>query len=263
MQAQETILPLGGRLLSAPPVPAARGTVLICPGGGYEWLSPREAEPVAAAFNRAGWNAAILYYTVRTAGAQPLGTLPLRQLGEAVAFLQCGNPVIVCGFSAGGHLACSLGVHWQKMALPRPDALILGYPVVTAGPYAHRGSIENLAGDGDSDFYSLERHAGPQVPPAFLWHTVTDPEVPVQNSLLLASALADAGVRYEMHLYPRGVHGLSLATPEVEEPAKHRLADPHIAGWFELCQGWLDSLWPKPALAAPVREGVTLHGTLE
>ena len=76
----------------------------------------------------------------------------------------------------------------------------------------------------------------------FFWHTVTDPEVPVQNSLLLAGALSAAGVRYEMHLYPRGVHGLSLATPEVDEPEKHRVADPHIAGWFGQCLEWLDIL---------------------
>ena len=62
------------------------------------------------------------------------------------------------------------------------------------------------------------------------------------GAVLLAGALSAAGVRYEMHLYPRGVHGLSLATPEVDEPAKHRLADPHIAGWFGQCLEWLDTL---------------------
>lgn len=241
---QEIKLPLGGRLRPGAAVPGAPGTVLICPGGGYEWLSPREAEPVAAAFRRGGWNAAVLAYTVRAPGAAPLDTLPLRQLGEAVSWLRQNRPglVAVCGFSAGGHLAASLGMHWQTLGLPRPDALILGYPVITAGKYAHRGSIRNLAGEGDADFFSLERHVGPQTPPAFVWHTVTDPEVPVQNSLLLAGALAGAGVPYELHLYPRGVHGLSLATPEVEEPAKNRFADPHIAGWFGLCLAWLATL---------------------
>ena len=75
-----------------------------------------------------------------------------------------------------------------------------------------------------------------------LLSAIPDPEVPVQNSLLLAGALSAAGVRYEMHLYPRGVHGLSLATPEVDEPEKHRVADPHIAGWFGQCLEWLDIL---------------------
>ena len=120
--------------------------------------------------------------------------------------------------------------------------MILGYPVITAGRYAHRGSIENLTGADDPAWFSLEKQVTADTPPVFFWHTVTDPEVPVQNSLLLADALSAAGIRYEMHLYPRGVHGLSLATPEVDEPAKHRLADPHIAGWFGQCLEWLDTL---------------------
>lgn len=111
---------------------------------------------------------------------------------------------LVCGFSAGGHLAASLGVHWRELGLPRPDGMILGYPVITAGKYAHCGSIQNLAGSDDPGWYSLETQVTADTPPAFFWHTVTDPEVPVQNSLLLAGALSAAGVRYEMHLYPAG-----------------------------------------------------------
>ena len=220
--------------------------ILICPGGGYQWLSPREAQPVARAFAAAGWAAAVVYYTVREKpGQPPLGTLPVHQLGEALQTMQQRFPALsalVCGFSAGGHLAASLGVHWRELGLPRPDGMILGYPVITAGKYAHRGSIQNLAGSDDPGWYSLETQVTADTPPAFFWHTVTDPEVPVQNSLLLAGALSAAGVRYEMHLYPRGVHGLSLATPEVDEPEKHRVADPHIAGWFGQCLEWLDRL---------------------
>lgn len=236
----------GGLLRLAPPPDTVRGVVLICPGGAYRWLSPREAAPVARAFTADGWQAAVLHYTVRCDPTQqPLGTLPLRQLGQAVEMLRTrfpGLPLVVCGFSAGGHLAASLGVHGPELNLPRPDGLILGYPVITAGPYTHRESLENLAGPGPWDWYSLERHVTRAMPPVFLWHTVTDPEVPVENSLLLAEALSRAGVRYEMHLYPRGVHGLSLATPEVEEPEKQRLADAHIAGWFGQCLDWLSDL---------------------
>ena len=239
-------LSLGARLWLAESPADPKGVVVICPGGGYQWLSPREAEPVARAFTQGGWAAAVVYYTVRETPEQPpLGTLPVRQLGEAVEMVKAqfpALPCVVCGFSAGGHLAASLGVHWKELGLPRPDGMILGYPVITAGRYAHRVAMENLAGTGDPEWYSLEQYVTAETPPAFFWHTVTDPEVPVQNSLLLAEALSAAGVRYEMHLYPRGVHGLSLATPEVDEPAKHRLADPHIAGWFPLCLEWLDDL---------------------
>ena len=239
-------LPLGARLWIADAPKDPKGMILICPGGGYQWLSPREAQPVARAFAAAGWAAAVVYYTVREKpGQPPLGTLPVRQLGEALQTMQQRFPALsalVCGFSAGGHLAASLGVHWRELGLPRPDGMILGYPVITAGKYAHRGSIQNLAGSDDPGWYSLETQITADTPPAFFWHTVTDPEVPVQNSLLLAGALSAAGVRYEMHHYPRGVHGLSLATPEVDEPEKHRVADPHIAGWFGQCLEWLDIL---------------------
>ena len=97
-------LPLGARLWIADAPKDPKGMILICPGGGYQWLSPREAEPVANAFTAGGWAAAVVYYTVRETPAQPpLGTLPVRQLGEAVqaAKQRCpALPVLVCGFSA-------------------------------------------------------------------------------------------------------------------------------------------------------------------
>ena len=162
-------LPLGARLWFADVPEDPKGIVLICPGGGYQWLSPREAEPVANAFTAGGWAAAVVYYTVRETPAQPpLGTLPVRQLGEAVlaAKQRCpALPVLVCGFSAGGHLAASLGVHWKELGLPRPDGMILGYPVITAGRYAHRGSIENLTGADDPAWFSLEKQVTADTPP--------------------------------------------------------------------------------------------------
>ena len=225
----------------------SKGTILICPGGGYLWLSPREAQPVAEAFINAGWTAAVLYYKTRPDANQlPLDVFPVRQLGQAIAQIRDLYPdskVITCGFSAGGHLVATLGVHWKTLGLHKPDAQILCYPVITAGEYTHPATMDNLTGGNalKNNFFSLELHVGAHVPPTFLWHTVTDTDVPVQNSILLAKALSDAGVKYEMHLYPRGVHGLSLATPEVEEPQKQRFADSHIAGWFDHCLTWLES----------------------
>lgn len=242
---QDVLLKMGGRLRLMDPPTHPKGILLICPGGGYQWRSPREAEPVARAFAAGGWAAAVLEYTVRSDESMPfLGKTPLLQLGQAAAWLKAqypGLPLVVCGFSAGGHLAASLGVHWQQLGLPRPDALVLGYPVITAGPYAHRGSLANLAPEEYWDWFSLEKHVSAGTPPVFCWHTMTDPEVPVENSLLLADALHRAGVPCELHLYPRGVHGLSLATPEVEEPEKQRFADSHIASWVALCLDWLDT----------------------
>lgn len=246
-------LPLGARLWLAGEVEAPKGLVLIFPGGGYEWLSPREAEPVAAAFVRGGWQAAVLYYNTRTGSDQPpLGDLPLRQAAEAMETLGArfpGRKIVLCGFSAGGNLAGCCAAHWRTLNAPRPDGLILGYPVATMGEFTHPGTRENLLGGSAADAelarFSVEKNVTGDMPPVFCWHTVTDPDVPVQNSLLLAQALSAANIPYELHLYPRGVHGLSLATPEVEEPEKNRWADAHIAGWFPLCLEWLEGLGEK------------------
>lgn len=234
-------LSLGGRLFLPRDEKDARGLLLLCPGGGYGWLSPREGEPVARAFAACGWASAMLHYAVREDQSAPrLGTLPLRQLGEALEAVRNaypGKPVAVMGFSAGAHLAASLGVHWRTMGLPKPDALVLCYPVITAGPYAHRWSVQNLAPEGEQDFYSLENHAGAHVPPTFLWHTAADESVPVENSLMFAAALSRAKVPFELHVFPYGGHGLSLATQEVCEAGRE--PDPHVARWVSLCAAWL------------------------
>lgn len=188
-------------------------------------------------------------------------------------------------------MAASLGVHWndehlfagEDCSVIRPDGLILGYPVITAGKYAHRESMEMLAGpdpaavEGDpagSDpaaaegnpagpdsaaaegnpagpgYYSLEAYVDAQTPPAFIWHTAGDSTVAVQNSLCFAESLAAKGVPFELHIYPYGEHGLSLATREVEEVEKQRYADPHVAGWFDQCAQWLDLVFLHPHASA-------------
>ena len=244
MQANEVLrLESGGVLSLYVPPKKVRGVVLICPGGGYQWVAPREGEPVARAFNAGGWAAAVLEYTCYQ--GKPLGKLPLKQAGEAMHVLRqrfADMPALTCGFSAGGHLAAALGVHWKEEGLPRPDGLILCYPVITAGKYAHADSIRHLAGDSEMDYWSLEKHVTQDTPPTFIWHTVTDETVPMQNSILFTESLAEKGVPVELHLYPNGKHGLSLATKEVEECEKGRFADAHVADWFRLCLNWMERL---------------------
>ena len=242
-----------------------KGNVILCPGGGYEWLSPREAQPVADAFAAGGWTAWVLYYSLANPETAP-GCKPLRQLAQAVATVRREHPdqpVVVCGFSAGGHLAASLAVHWQDVQMDgapsvRPDAVVLGYPVITSGKYAHQASFEALLGPRPRDdakaaweekaqYFSLERYVTADTPPVFLWHTAADELVPVQNSLLFAQGLAEKKVPFEMHVYPYGVHGLSLATLPVQEPEKQRWADSHVAEWFADCLCWLDLILAAPA----------------
>ena len=220
-----------------------KAIVVICPGGAYRFLSPRESEPVARAFEAMGHRTSILNYRIRQAGDPPLGLEPVRQLSERVARLRKedpGVPVFVCGFSAGAHLAATLGVHWRDLGLERPDGLILSYPVITADEaLCNAESIANIVAERDRDYFSLEKHVSPDTPPTFLWHTSTDESVPVENSLMFAMELKRAGVPFELHVYPFGVHGLSLATEEVNQPEEGRLPDPHVAGWIDVCGEWL------------------------
>jgi acetyl esterase/lipase len=233
-----------------------RPAVLVLPGGGYSFTSPREAEPIALQFNEAGFHAFVLNYSVAPAKHPQ----PLLDAARAMCIIRENaeewgvytDKIAVCGFSAGGHLAASLGVHWDKKYLEnvdgieigqnKPDALILCYPVISSGKYGHRGCFETLLGENpDSALLyemSLEHHVSENTPPAFIWHTFNDAAVLVENSLLFARALRDKNIPFELHIYPEGVHGLSLATVETSE-GRPELVSPHVASWIELCKEWL------------------------
>ncbi|MBW7477567.1 alpha/beta hydrolase [Paenibacillus oenotherae] len=230
-----------------------RPAIIICPGGGYSFVSERESDPVALSFLAQGYQAFILRYSVEE---QARELQPLIELSTAMMLLRENNEqwnidpdkIAVCGFSAGGHLAGSLGVLWNheqlqlkldtKGGLNKPNALILAYPVITSGEYAHRGSFYNLTGyDYDEEnnrFYSLEKRVSEQTPPTFIWHTGEDDLVPIENSLLFIAALRRAGIPFEAHLYEKGHHGLSMCNEEVGERMSH------CGTWFQLAVHWLN-----------------------
>lgn len=228
-----------------------RPGVLICPGGAYRFISTREAEAVALQFCAAGFHAFILTYTVPPTNYR----LPLLELSQAVCAIRKRaeswkldpDRIAVCGFSAGGHLVGSLGVHWHKLddaPHNKPNALILSYPVITSGEYKHPGSIENLLGANPTpellEEMSLEKQVNANTPPTFLWHTIEDDVVPVENSLMFASALQKNKIPFELHIFPHGPHGLSLATVETDDG---RGISPHVAHWIDLCIEWLKELF--------------------
>ena len=193
--------------------------VLVIPGGGYRVVSPTEGEIVAQRFCQLGYHAAVLTYTTNLVGIAPLKELPLKDLERALRYLTehaeefhvDAGRIILCGFSAGAHLAATCCVHGKI----RPAAAILSYPVITSGKYAHRDSFTALLGEGASqnelDYYSLEKHVDHRTPPCFVWQTATDETVPVENSYLFADALRKAGVPFAHHVFSHGQHGLSLS----------------------------------------------------
>lgn len=229
--------------------------IVICPGGGYQLVSDREAEPVAKPYFAAGFNVFILYYSV---GEYAKNFTPLIQLASTVAHIRKHsvelyterNQIAVCGFSAGGHLAASLGTLFNEEKFTnqfprdvdiRPDAMILCYPVITADQYAHVGSIETISdekkGGETYRWFGLDQHVDEQTPPAFLWHTAEDKTVPVENSLKMAMALSNAGVPFEMHIFPNGCHGLSVCTKDVGSENSYN------ARWVEFSIQWLRKIF--------------------
>lgn len=238
--------------------------VILCPGGGYEYCSDREAEPIAMRLAGYGIQAFVLRYSVVH---KPFPTA-LLELAAAVSYVRSHaedydihpDRIAVCGFSAGGHLAASLGVFWSSNLISgvfgdpaacRPNGLLLSYPVITAGQYQHAGSIDNIIGEDASperrQLVSLEKQITPDVPPTFLWHCADDGLVPVQNSLLFLEGLSLAGVSYEAHIYPSGGHGLALADQTTAMGTWH--LNPDCAGWFSLAVSWINRTLGTPALA--------------
>ncbi len=239
-----------------------RPVILLCPGGAYEMTSDVESEAIALRFMAMGYHTAVLRYSCGPGIHYPTALL---QLAESVALLReraeewgiLGDQIILQGSSAGGHLAASLAVFWKKdrglaeklgrsCEEIRPNGLILSYPVITSGEFAHNGSFRNLLGERYGELrskMSLECQVSEDVPPVFLWHTLSDATVPVENSLLFLGALRKAGVSVEFHLFPEGKHGLGLADRQTSKKgsAEGTLA---CSVWTELAKKWLDCYFP-------------------
>jgi acetyl esterase/lipase len=208
---------------------ASTGSVLVVPGGGYMTLSPGEAEPVALAYLAEGFHAFVLHYSV---GAEATFAKALEDAEAAVAEIRlhadewgvAPRRLAMIGFSAGGHLAASLGT----IGTNRPDALLLGYAITT----------DITLGAGRA-YPPVVPHVGNGNPPTFLFATGEDAVVPVRHTLAFAAALDEAGVEFELHVFRDGPHGLGLARPR--EGAT--VAPPAFAEWFGLSVRWLRRRW--------------------
>ena len=137
------------------------------------------------------------------------------------------------------------------------EQLMLSYPVITSGEFAHRGSFEKLLGSRQQELgekLSLEKQVTGKVPKTFIWHTFADQSVPVENSLLFVSALRRAGVPTEFHMYEKGAHGLALAN-KLTETNDGRAVQEECTSWIRLVHTWLESLF-----AGNVEDGLHAQG---
>lgn len=230
------------------PPDASGGCVMVCPGGGYGHLAAHEGETIGAFFAGHRISAAVLKYRIAPRYQHPA---PLTDISRAMRTLRHRaaewkidpDRLAVMGFSAGGHLASTLSTHFDlgdaassdaiERHSSRPNASVLCYPVITLqGPSVHTGSRANLIGKDAPqhliDALSNDLHVTSQTPPTFLFHTVDDAAVPVENALLYANALRTNKVSFEMHLYETGRHGVGLASDL-----------PRLAGWSDLLLAWL------------------------
>lgn len=233
---------------------------VICPGGSYWWCSEREGEPVALKMAGNGIAAAVVNY----ACDYQHYPLQLLEILAAITYVRRNSEefhidpekIAVMGFSAGGHAACTAGLFWQEEFAEKalgiehgedmPNGMVLCYPVITSGKYTHEGSMKCLLGDAPDpallEKMSLENQVTENAPHAFIWHTSEDGLVPLENSLYIAQALHENGKDVEMHIYPRGGHGLSICDETVTKQEDMSDTIKYCSDWVPHCIKWIKEI---------------------
>lgn len=255
-----------------------RPAIIVCPGGGYTMVSKDEGEPVAMFFNRHGYHAFVLEYSVKIDNPFPTA---LKELARAMSIVRenseewlINDEISVVGFSAGGNLALSLGIYYNKPIITsemglspeqiRPSRIILGYPAVTLHSKSKGGEIppalielmdkglmpdfrgpnikEILLGhegvtEEEAEQLNLLNYLHESMPPTFIWGSYEDTVIPASDLTGLAAGLYKLGVPCELHMFGHGPHGVSLCDTSVKDPKS--IEGLSMGAWTELCIKWL------------------------
>jgi acetyl esterase/lipase len=233
---------------------ATGAAMVICPGGGYAVLSHHEGKGYAQWLNQMGITCFVLKYRLGTDGYRH--PCMLQDAKRSVRLVRANaekwkidpKRLGIIGSSAGGHMVAMLATHFDggdpnavdpvERQSCRPDTGILCYPVISMDSYIHKGSRKYLIGDNPSqkliDETSAQKNVRPDTPPCFIWHTWADEAVPVENSLMFATALQDAEVPYDLHIYKDGEHGIGLGGAPTEPDEWHP--------WTVDCRFWLKTM---------------------
>lgn len=236
-------------LTPAIPAHANGAAFIVCPGGGYGYLSPREGMPIARWLNSLGVTGFVLKYRFGPTYHHPMEMDDVQRAirmvrANAEAWHLDPKRIGIIGFSAGGHLASTAATHFDDgnadatdpidRVSCRPDRAILIYPVITmTPPYMHVGSHNNLLGEHPDPklekFLSSDLQVTKKTPPCFILSTSDDKTVPVENSLLFAMACKKNHVPFELHVFEHGRHGFALGED-----------DPILKTWTEIAGHWLE-----------------------
>jgi acetyl esterase/lipase len=232
------------------PTNATGAAMVICPGGGYQHLAAHEGNDYALWLNQHGITCFVLKYRLGLNGYRHPAML--NDAARAVRWVRAHadeykinrHRVGIMGSSAGGHLAATLMTHFDagdtnasdavERQSSRPDLGILCYAVITFGEFAHKGSRDSLLGTNQTleliQNLSAELQVTTNTPTCFMWCTFEDKTVPMENTLMFASALRKNHVPFDLHIYEQGRHGLGLND---KPPFNH----PHP--WANDCLFWL------------------------
>lgn len=231
--------------------------MIIVPGGSYTHIPEQQAEDLTLAWSARGFQAFFLRYSF-TGEKQPLLPAPVVELAQSVATIRQhaadwridANRITVAGFSVGGHIVALFNDLWHDAQINdlagtqpdqvKPDAVILGYPVISPKLGFPTDQQVLASWSADVDSVAADELVNDQNVPTFIWGTAADPLVPVQNALSYAQASLAHHVDTDLHIFHHGPHGLALANHVTAWKPGTDL--PHVAHWMDLANEWLDEL---------------------